>query len=360
MLHVVIDCRLMRFRKAGIAQYARRLTRAVCALNQPDLQLGVLLDRRDIDRDWIPASARVIEAVTPAHNRFEALALPIELAARCIDVLHFPDFIACAGRFKKVITIHDLYFMDHPEALGPDGSRYYAQIGASAARADRIIAVSEFTAGDIARLLPGAVAKTSVIHEAPDAAVESAPPPSARSYALFVGTFEPRKNLSVLLRALGRTHPDIALTIVGETGWGGHNPETEAQQLSLGERVRFAGRVSDAELDRLLRGARLLVVPSLSEGFGLPVLEAMARGTPVVCSDSGALPEIAGGAALLHDPADEAQLAQHIETLWFDDAAHWAWSARGLTRARMFSWERAAQETALVYRQAAGAAATPS
>jgi glycosyltransferase involved in cell wall biosynthesis len=353
--HIAIDCRLMHFRKAGITQYTRRLTRALRALDAPDLQLSVLLDRRDADRGWVPDGVRIIDIFTPAHNRFEALTLPIELAARNIDVLHFPDFIACAGRFKKVITIHDLYFMEHPDVLGADGARYYRQTGGSAWRADHIIAVSAFTAADIARLLPGAAVKTSVIHEAADTAVEITPPASARSYALFVGTFEPRKNLGVLLRALGRTHPDITLTIAGENGWSERDPQTDAQRLRLGERVRFAGRVSDAGLDRLLRGARMLVFPSLSEGFGLPMLEAMARGVPVVCGDSGALPEIAGGAALMHDPADDAQLAAHIETLWFDDATHWAWSARGLTRARMFSWERAALETAQVYRKAVGA-----
>jgi glycosyltransferase involved in cell wall biosynthesis len=113
--------------------------------------------------------------------------------------------------------------------------------------------------------------------------------------------------------------------------------------------VRFAGRASDAELDALYRGARVLAFPSLSEGFGLPVLEAMARGVPVVCSNTGALPEVAGDAALLHDPLDVAGLAQSMRRLWSDEALHAEYARRGRRRAAEFSWQRAATETWGVY-----------
>ena len=122
--------------------------------------------------------------------------------------------------------------------------------------------------------------------------------------------------------------------------------------VSPPNRVQLAGRVSDAELDQLYREARMLVFPSLSEGFGLPVLEAMSRGTPVICSRTGSLPEIAGDAAVLVDPLDRPQLAQHMSHMWTDNGLHADYRARGLQRAAQFSWERAARETMAVYQSA--------
>ena len=115
------------------------------------------------------------------------------------------------------------------------------------------------------------------------------------------------------------------------------------------DRVQLAGRVSDAELDQLYCDARMVVFPSLSEGFGLPVLEAMGRGTPVICSNTGSLPEIVGNAALMHDPLNRQQLAQHMSQLWTDPALHAEYRQRGLQRATQFSWDRCARETLAVY-----------
>jgi len=192
------------------------------------------------------------------------------------------------------------------------------------------------------------------VHEAADA-VSDAPSAlllDASPYILFVGTLEPRKNLVTLLRALSRLPNDVRLTVVGAEGWAGTGPGELARELGVSERVTLAGRVSDAELDALYRGARVFAMPSLSEGFGLPVLEAMARGTAVVCSDSGSLPEIAGDAALLHEPLDDATLAQHLLMLWRDDDARTQYARRSLARAAQFSWQQAAAETMAVYQAA--------
>jgi glycosyltransferase involved in cell wall biosynthesis len=176
-------------------------------------------------------------------------------------------------------------------------------------------------------------------------------------YLLFVGTLEPRKNLVALLRALARLPAEVRLVVAGAAGWGEGEagPGRIAAELGVRDRVTLAGRVSDAELDALYRAACAFVMPSLSEGFGLPVLEAMARGTPVVCSRAGSLTEIAGDAALLHAPTDDAELAAHLLALWRDDALRAEYSRRGFTRAAQFSWAKAAAETARVYREAAGA-----
>lgn len=382
-LHVAVDCRLMFYRRAGIANYTRRLVQALAALDDDGgvpLRTTVLLDRRDADLGWLPAGVHVRRTVTPAHHPAEAWTLPLELAALSlrerIDVVHFPDFIACRGRFRKVVTVHDLYFLEHPQVMTPAAKRYYGGVAASVRRADCVIAVSQFTRSDVARLLPECLPRTHVVLEAADEAhtegafrelrrtpiaggredsprtpdaprIEAVPP-----YALFVGTFEPRKNMDTLLQALARTPEDVRLVVVGEAGWGESEPAAIARALGVSERVRFVGRVDDAALDRWYRGARMLVHPALSEGFGLIVLEAMQRGVPVVCSASGALPEVVGDAALLHAPRDADALASQMAALWNDPAARAELSRRGRARAAQFSWRAAARETRMVYRLA--------
>lgn len=351
---VAVDGRLMRHRRAGISQYTRGLVAGLAALPERGFDIWIFLDRRDRDRAWVPDGVRVCDALTPAHHRLEAIAWPFELAVRfpSLAVVHATDFIAPQGRFRKVITIHDLYFMADPGVMGADGRRYYAGTPASAARADRIIAVSGFTASEIDHHLgAAAAAKTVVVAEAGAIPVRADRNPNeSEPYVLFVGTFEPRKNLATLLHALAR--PEAAgarLLIVGEPGWGDTEPARLAQALGVQDRVHFAGRVDDGALDVLYARARALVSPSLSEGFGLPVLEAMSRGVPVVAAAAGALPELVDGAALLHDPLDVAGLARLIGAVWNDAALRDDLARRGLSRAANYSWARAARETLAVY-----------
>ena len=361
-LRIAVDGRLMYYRRAGISLYTRRLVQAMAALHDPQCSLYILLDRRDEDTNWVPANVALLRTVTPAHHAYEQLTLPVELAALSMrqgpfQVVHFPDFIACRGRFHKVITIHDLYFMEYPEVMSLDAARYYSRIRSSAQQAAHIIAVSNFTRQDVLRLMPGVAAdKISVVLEAADVdstgEPQTANTPTARDpYALFVGTFEPRKNLQTLLQALALTPPQLKLIIVGEAGWVENEPARLAQALGLQDRVAFAGRVSDAELDELYRQARVFVFPSLSEGFGLPVLEAMARGVPVICSNAGALPEVTGDAALLHAPTDAPALAHHLNRLWFDEAVWTDYRGRSLQRAAQFSWQHAAEQTLDIYKR---------
>lgn len=368
-LHFAIDCRLMFYRKSGISQYTRRLTQAMCGQLRANERLSVLMDRRDTDAAWVPSNANRIAAFTPAHHKLENALLPAELALHKIDVLHSPDFIATRGAFRKIITIHDLYFMQHPEVMSADGARYYGQIAQSARRADGIIAVSRFTRDDILRLLPGTPAeKVKVIYEAADDApdgrqktedgIGQATVPTSVSrlpskYALFIGTFEPRKNIATLLRAAKRvmdSAPDFELVIVGEKGWVDDEPARLAQDLAIQDHIHFTGWLDGAAWRRVLRNARVLCMPSLYEGFGLPVLEAMTRGVPVVCSNSSSLAEIAADAALLHNPLDEAALAAQLARAWADDALCADLRARGLARAAEFSWQKAAAQTLEMYR----------
>ncbi|HQZ22934.1 MAG TPA: glycosyltransferase family 1 protein [Thermoflexales bacterium] len=368
-LHFAVDCRLMYYRKSGISQYTRRLAQAMCKQLRPNERLSLLMDRRDADTAWVPSNAGKIAAFTPAHHKLEPLLLPLELALHGIDVLHSPDFIATRGAFRKIITIHDLYFMEHPEVMSADGARYYGQIAQSAKLADGIIAVSNFTRDDILRLLPGTPReKVRVVYEAADNLEDgrqktedgglagggpSSVPGLPSKYALFIGTFEPRKNIGTLLRAAQRvmaSAPDFELVIVGEKGWVDDEPSRLAQTLAIQDHIHFTGWLDGAAWERVLRNARVLCMPSLYEGFGLPVLEAMTRGVPVVCSNSSSLKEIAGDAALLHDPCDVDALASQLARAWADDALCAGLSARGRARAAQFSWQIAAEQTLEMYR----------
>jgi glycosyltransferase involved in cell wall biosynthesis len=178
-------------------------------------------------------------------------------------------------------------------------------------------------------------------------------------YILFVGTLEPRKNVQTLLQAFAHMRaepprPDVSLVIAGGNGWGKENYLASVDALKLRDHVRFTGFVADDHLPDLYRGALLFVYPSLYEGFGLPVLEAMACGTPVITSDRTSLPEVAGDAALLVDPTRPEALAAAMSSVLSDSALHQALRAKGLARARAFTWDAVAQQTLALYRAVGG------
>jgi glycosyltransferase involved in cell wall biosynthesis len=236
--------------------------------------------------------------------------------------------------------------------------------------ADRIIAVSESTRGDLVELLHAPPKRITVVPEAADARFHpiedrAAFAPVRLRYALpgrfllFVGLLEPKKNVGGLLHAVarlkrtGRWPGDLRLVVVGDRGWAVGTLPQQVRTLELEGIVRFLGHVPDADLPLLYGAAEAFVFPSLYEGFGLPVLEAMACGTPVVASTRGSLPEVAGDAAVLVDPDRPESLAEGIARVVGDPALREECRDRGLRRARAFSWRRTAEATLDVYRQAA-------
>jgi len=260
-----------------------------------------------------------------------------------LDVLHCPTFrgplrpVSC----PLVVTVHDLAVLRHPETFNLWTRQYSRLCVFRVVRSARlVIAVSEATWRDVVELLGAAEDRVRVV---PNGVGETFTPDGPREdgdYVLAVGTIEPRKNLERLAEATRRL--SVELRVVGAGGWG---------RVELGAGVRRLGRVSDDELVRLYRGARCLAYPSLYEGFGIPILEAMASGTPVVTSRGGATEEVAGGAAVLVDPRDVESIAAGIEEA---AARRDELVPAGLARARQFSWEEPARRTADVYREAAG------
>ena len=207
------------------------------------------------------------------------------------------------------------------------------------AAARRIIAVSEFTRRELVELLRVPDEKVRVVPNGSDDEFTPEGPAADGEYVLAVGTLEPRKNLPRLVEAARRS--GVELRVVGARGWGGVEVG--------GNGVRWLGEVTDADLARLYRGARCVAYPSVYEGFGIPVLEAMACGAPVVTSRGTAMEEIADGAAVLVDPSDPAELAAGIERA---AAERETLVPRGLERARAFRWDAVARATVGVYREA--------
>jgi len=275
-----------------------------------------------------------------ATIRRDALWYPLRLgrAAAHVDVLHCTTFRApISPRAPLVVTVHDLALLRHPEAF----PAWHRRTGAMALRsgvraADAVVAVSAFTRDELVDLLRVPVERIRVVPNGVDPVFVREGPAVEGDYVLAVGTLEPRKNLSAAVEAARLA--GVELRVAGAAGWG--------DVTTPG----WVGEPTDEELAALMRGARCLVYPSLYEGFGLPILEAMACGVPVVTSRGGATEEIAGGAAVLVDPHDPTSIAAGIEeaTRHRDSLVE-----IGLARASMFGWRRAADLVEDLWRELA-------
>jgi glycosyltransferase involved in cell wall biosynthesis len=260
---------------------------------------------------------------------------------RAADVLHCPTYRGpLRSSVPLVVTVHDLAVLRHPEAFNRWTRAYSPRVVPGVLRAaQRVIAVSQFTRRELVELLGVPDEKIRVVPNAVGGAFTPEGPAEDGDYVLAVGTLEPRKNLDRLVDAVRRT--DRELRVVGARGWG----RVEVR----GNGVSWLGEVDDAELARLYRGATCVAYPSLYEGFGIPVLEAMACGVPVVTARGTAMEEVADGAAVLVDAGDPAEIAAGIERAV---AERETLVPRGLDRARAFRWDAVAAATVEVYREA--------
>ena len=327
-MRVGIDLSPLRLTRAGTARYLRIL-------------LAELEGRDDVELAPIAwgGSGRITAAVRDAA--WYPVALP--RAARRVDVLHCPSYRApFRSSTPLVVTVHDLALLRHPEVFNR-WSRGYGRVAVPrVVRAARlVIAVSEFTRDELVELLDVDAERIRVVPNGISGLFTPEGPAGEGDYVLAVGTLEPRKNLHRLIEASSGLGPE--LRIVGRRGWGDVDVDVDES------RVRWLGEVPDEELAVLYRGAGCMAYPSLYEGFGYPVVEGMACGTPVVTSAGGATEEIAGGAAVLVDPLDPASIRAGIEEAIAnrDELA-----PKGLARAQAFAPDRFAEATVAVYREA--------
>lgn len=347
----------------GTGRYSRELAAALA-------RTGRTADRVDGWTAWhADPGAAVVAGVGGPHR----LSLPRRpLAAvwergvgptpRRADVVHAPTLLLPPRRrrVRLVVTIHDAVPWTHPETLTPRGVAFHRRMAARAVRdADAVVAPTAAAAAEIDRVL-GLGERLHVVH--PGLAADLVLPPDAEErarrlrlppsgYLLTVSTLEPRKGLDVLVAALASPGaPRLPLLAAGQPGWGGVSLEGQAARAGLPpERVRTLGRVSDADLAVLYAGATVFVQPARQEGFGLPVLEAMSFGTPVVASDLPALVEV-GGDAVRYSPVGEARaLADTLAGLVDDPADRAELAARGPARAATFDWDRAGRALWALY-----------
>jgi len=367
-MRIALDGLPLQVRSAGIGVYTRELGAALAAhAAAPALRLFAcagLPGPRATALPWRRSPLYPLIMGAPLAGL--ARLLPLDAALREVDLFHATNYaLPRSRRIPLVQTVHDLALLRHPELGTPALRHLVGRVASTWREARRVIADSEATARDLRELLGVPSSVLRVIH--PGVAARFRPldaaaraPVLARlgldvPYVLHVGTLEPRKNLARLVRAFARaTHGRGAaplLVLAGGAGWSDGDPTAAIAATADPARVRRLGPVADADLPALYGGALLFAYPSLYEGFGLPVLEAMACGTPVLTAAVSSLPEVAGDAALLVDPRDEAAIAAGLVRLLDDAALRADLSARGAARAARFTWEACAERTLQVYRE---------
>jgi glycosyltransferase involved in cell wall biosynthesis len=283
-----------------------------------------------------------------------------------VDLYHSPNYnLNVLARGKSVMTIHDLNFLAYPRFTISSCKWHYAfKIKSYARKVDAIIADSFSTKDEIIKYLKIPEDKIRVIHLGCSGSFQPLPASERLGeteekfkikgdYILCVGTLEPRKNLKGLIQAYAqsRAKKDFLLVLAGGKGWKYEHIFRLVDKLQLQERVIFTGYVEEADLPGLYQGASLFVYPSLYEGFGLPPLEAMACGLPVIVSHTTSLPEVVGDAGVYVDPNDVEQIAFSIDTVLSDSELRRTLIQRGLERVGLFSWEKTAKETLRLYEQ---------
>ncbi|MEO8258050.1 MAG: glycosyltransferase family 1 protein [Acidobacteriota bacterium] len=375
-MRVLIDYRPALRERSGVGEYVHQLTRALLAAFPPgaapelDLTLFSSSWKDRLTRDASLDGAAIVDRRVPVrvmNLAWHRLGWPaIERLTRArFDVAHSPHPLLLPSRHAAhVVTIHDLYFLTHPERTRAEIRRDYPALARRHAhRADRIIVPSRFTARDVEQRLEVPADRISVCHHGRPEWTPREAAPADGGYVLCFGTLEPRKNIGGLLDAWEQLAarrsgggpgkgPLPELVLAGQATEAARPWLDRIARPPLAGLVRHVGYVDPARRRELYAGARLLIQPSFEEGFGLPVLEAMTVGVPVVAASRGALPEVLGDAGLLVDPGRPDQIADAITRMIDEDGLAAESAARGLLRSRQFDWERTAHGVYDAYRLA--------
>ena len=372
--HIGLNAQLLSlsqsYRGAGISWYQVNLLRNLARVSQQGLRYSAFLSDPAFNEPALTLHRSRLPTRRPVVRIFwEQFVQPLALRQAGTDLLHALAFVApVAAPCPFVVTIYDLSFLRYPEAFRPFNRWYLSRFTArSVRRAEAIITISESTRQDVVKLLGAPPERVYTVYCGIDQSFRPLPETEVAAFKqarqlpdtfiLFLGTLEPRKNVDGLIRAYARWRERDKnappLIIAGGKGWYYTKIFQLVESLDLTEAVRFPGYVPQEELVRWYNAASLLVYPSYFEGFGLPVLEAMACGTPVITSTVSSLPEVAGtdGAALLVDPTDIGALAEAMAQLMSQPDRRAVMSARGRARAAGFQWEQTARETVAVYQK---------
>jgi len=376
-MHIAINAHLLAhtrsFRRAGVSNYVEALLTHLGQIDRENRY--TIYTTRGIDARalGLPPNFRVRPSLLPTINPrvripWEQFLAPALLRLSGADVFHGVLNVApLACPTASVITIHDLAFLVFPQTFRRVNRTYLTwATKVSAKRAARILAVSEATRQEVIRLLCTPPERVVVTYDACEERFRPPPPEQLAAFRrraglperfiLFVSTLEPRKNVPTLLDAYARIapHTDAPLIIGGGKGWLYDEIFARAEALNLGDRVRFVGFIDGADLPLWYAAATVFTLPSLYEGFGMPLLEAMACGTPAVTTTSSSLPEVVGEAGLTVPPRDAEALGEALLRILNDAELRAELRERGLRQARRFSWRETAERTLDAYRDAAG------
>jgi glycosyltransferase involved in cell wall biosynthesis len=367
-MRVAIDTR--KIHDFGIGTYIRNLLRQLARIDA-DTEYILLCREADLGiAAQLGPNFRSVREPSPNYSLREQIHIPWLLRRERPDVYHAPHYVLPpAVRCRSVVTIHDCIHLMFPQYLPNRAAYAYARASmwAAARRSDRILTVSEASKRDILQLFDLKPEKVVVVYNAIDEHFSATPSEEhvARireryqldhKFVLYVGNIKPHKNLVRLIEAfsqLRRTHDDLKLLIIGDEISKLPALRRAVHHHKLHKHVRFLGYLKDDTLTVLYRLASVFVFPSLYEGFGLPPLEAMASGTPVVTSNVSSLPEVTGDAAVLVDPYDVDSICDGIRRILDDPSLAEELRNKGLKRAREFSWERSVEKTQRVYREVA-------
>lgn len=355
-MRIVIDVQTTAGQKSGFGFYVSNLVENLKKIDQNN---QYFLAEPYKDRDLS----------TPQRIIWDQIRFPIEALKNKADIIHQPCFSApILTRAKTVVTIHDLISVNFPQNLPFFSRLFYSKLMPYTYKfADSFIAISEHTKKDILKLLNIDPKKITVIYEA--ASEEYVPLNSLedkekiknvknkykinQDYILHIGTLEPRKNLNFLVKAFAEVIKDNTikhnLVIAGKKGWYYEDLFKLVKDLELEGRVIFTGYIEDEDKKYLYNGATAFVFPSLYEGFGLPPLEAMSCGIPVISSNTSSMPEVIGNAGILLSPEERDKWSESIKTLLKDQKLQKDLSEKSLQQAKKFSWEKTARETLEVY-----------
>ena len=380
-MRIGIDCRTVlntrSGERAGVGHYTYHLVRALLDLDQ-DNDYVLFFDYRmprEATQEFVQANTRISFFPFSSYGKFLPFAYSHMLVSAAVlkhrlHVFHGPaNTVPLAYPKRSVITLHDLAIYRHPEWFPSQVFSTRLLVPQSVRKAKHIIAVSKATKGDLQELFNVPSKKISVI---PEAASTELLELNDRlhdvrkkyklpgRYLLFVGTIEPRKNLQVLLEAWARLQQmrpeavkDTQLVLAGGVGYLGEPIIALIKKMKLNETVRHIGYVSHNHKILLMQQAAGFIFPTLYEGFGLPVLEAMQLGVPVITTNTSSIPEVTGSAALLVEPSDVEDIAQAMKRVLTDPKQSKRMVTAGLVQAKKFSWQKTAEQTLAVYQKVA-------
>jgi glycosyltransferase involved in cell wall biosynthesis len=366
-MRVAIDAR--KLHDFGIGTYIRNLLRELARIDR-DTEYVLLCQSADVGVGaQLGPNFRTVLEPSPNYSLREQIHVPWVLRRERPDVYHAPHYVLPAGvRCRSVVTIHDCIHLMFPQYLPNRAAYAYARatMWAAARRSDRILTVSEASKRDILHFFNVPPEKIVVVYNAIDDHFRVTPPAEAvarvreryqldHKFVLYVGNIKPHKNLVRLIEAFADLRKadfdDLKLLIIGDEISRLPALRRAVHKHKLHKHVRFLGYLADDTLAVLYRLASAFVFPSLYEGFGLPPLEAMASGTPVVTSNVSSLPEVAGDAAVLVDPYDVDSIVEGLRRVLSDPALAAELGRRGQERAREFSWSRSVEKTRQVYQE---------